>query len=47
METAIIATNLSETEVQFWVDLTDLEKLYKDIYPNNSVIMINNWIQTD
>ena len=46
-ETAIIAINLNDSEVPFYIDLTPLKKIYLESYSTNSVVMVTDWIHTD
>lgn len=47
METAIIATNLSDKEVNFWIDLSAVASLYLKIHLTNTIIMVTDWINND
>ena len=39
METAVVATNMSETTQKFWVDLTKLKNILGQIYGANAVVI--------
>jgi len=39
METAIVATNLSESTKKFWIDMQRLKNLLGQIYGANAVVM--------
>lgn len=39
METAIVATNLSDQNQKFWIDMHRLKNLLGQIYGSNSVVM--------
>jgi hypothetical protein len=47
METAIIATNLSDQNRRFFLDLTQLLPVYQKAYSTNTVVMIKNIISDD
>ena len=47
METAIIATNMTDQNRKFYVDMTSLLPIFKKAYPNNTVVMIKNVISED
>lgn len=47
LETAIVATNLNDKEVSFWVDVSELEKLYLKTYQSNTVVMTSEWLKVD
>lgn len=47
METAIIATNLSDQNRRFFLDLSQLLPVYQKAYTNNTVVMIKNIISDD
>lgn len=47
METAIIATNLTDLVKKFYVDLSALLPVFKKAYPNNTVVMIKNVISEE
>jgi hypothetical protein len=40
METAVIATNLNDSDVNFYIDLSALHGIYKKNYSDNTVIMV-------
>ena len=42
LETAIISINLNDEEVNFFIDTSALQQLYKNNYKNNTVIMVSN-----
>jgi hypothetical protein len=44
METAIVATSLSEHKQKFYLDLSQLLPIFKKAYANNTVVMIKNVI---
>jgi len=44
METAIIATNMSDSTKKFCLDLSQLLPTFKKAYPSNTVVMIKNVI---
>ena len=46
-ETAIIATNLNDYEVQFYADLSPLKQLYLGSYKDNTVIMVTDWLKPE
>jgi len=39
METAVVATNMSETTQKFWVDLTKLKNILGQIYGASAVVI--------
>ena len=47
LETAIVATNLNETDVTFWVDMTELSQIYLKTYSENTVVMVSEWLKPD
>ena len=47
METAMIATNMSDRTKQFCLDLSQLLPTFKKAYANNTVVMIKNVISDD
>jgi len=47
METAIIATNLSDQNRRFFLDLSQLLPVYQKAYSTNTVVMIKNIISDD
>lgn len=44
METVLIATNLTETNKKFQLELTSLIPIFKKAYSNNTVVMVKNLI---
>jgi hypothetical protein len=42
METAIVATNLSDVSQKFWVDLSNLKHLLGQIYGANAVVLTHD-----
>src|SRR3569833_3587706 len=44
IETAIVATNLTEHNVTFFVDMTELQQLYMKTHSPNAVVMVQNWL---
>ena len=47
METAIIATNMTDYNKKFYIEMTSLLPIFKKAYPNNTVVMIKNVISDD
>jgi hypothetical protein len=47
LETAVFATNLNDSEVTFYIDTSALQSLYKKNYPDNTVIMISDWLKPE
>lgn len=45
LETAVIATNLNDAEVTFYVDTTPMQQLFKKNYPDTTVVMVSDWLQ--
>ena len=46
-ETAIIATNLNDAVANCYVDMTELSQLYNKNYPDNTVVMISEWLKPE
>jgi hypothetical protein len=46
-ETAIVATNFNEHEVQFYIDLNPLQKIYLETYAGTTVVMVTDWLRPD
>ena len=42
METAIVATNLSDVSQKFWVDMSNLKHLLGQIYGANAVVLAHD-----
>lgn len=47
IETAIIATNLNDSEVHFYVDMSALQNVFAKNYPDNTVIMVSDWLKPE
>jgi len=47
METAIIATNMTDLNKKFYIDMTSMLPIFKKAYSNNTVVMIKNVISED
>jgi hypothetical protein len=45
METAIVAINLNDGDVNFFIDLSNIEKLFNKTYQSNTVVMVQNWLK--
>jgi hypothetical protein len=46
-ETAIIATNMNDSETQIYIDMTPLQKLYQTNYDLNTIVMVTDWLKSD
>lgn len=44
METCIVATNMSEHQHKFYIDLSQLLHTFRQAYSNNTIVMIKNVI---
>lgn len=47
METAIIATNMSSEVQEFWIDLSEISRLYQQFHSENTVVMVQNWLSNE
>ena len=46
VETAVVAINLNDSEVWYYVDMQPLVPLFMKAYDANTVIMVSNWMSS-
>lgn len=44
LETAIVATNLNDSEVFFKIDLANLRECFTNNYSDSTVVMVRDWM---